>query len=154
MKHLSFDKGEAIFREGSYGETMYEITSGEVCIYAGYESNNQTLLATLGKGDIFGEMGLIEFWSRSATAVAAQDGTEVDEINNDEYMSYLQDQPDKVLSIMRQLSARLRETNEKYQEACRTVFEAVETERYKKKRNNSLRSRLSNLIRQHRRSAS
>lgn len=148
MKHVSFDAGEIIFREGTYGESMYEIASGEVYVYAGYESDGQTLLATLGKGEIFGEMGLIEYWSRSATVVAAKDGVEVDEIGSDEYMSFLQNQPEKVMSIMRQLSARLRETNKKYEEACHTVFEAVEAERAQKSRDHSLRSRISGLIRQ------
>ena len=148
MRHLSFDAGDVIFREGSYDATMYEITSGAVEIIAHYESPNQTVLATISAGETFGEMGLIEFWSRSATAVATEDGTEVDEIDRDEYLSYFKGQPYKVLTIMRQLSARLRETNEKYQEACATVFEAVEAERAQQKRSASLRSRLSNLLKQ------
>ena len=152
MKQVSFGKDEVIFVEGSYGETMYEITSGKVGIYAKYGSEGQTLLATLGEGEIFGEMGLVEFWARSATAVALEDDTQANEVGSDEFMSYLQDQPDKVLSIMRQLSARLRETNQKYEEACHTVFEAIEAEKANKRRSRGLRARLSGMIAQLRRS--
>ena len=148
MRHLSFDAGDVIFREGSYEATMYEIESGTVDIIARYETADETTLATFGAGDIFGEMGLIEYWSRSATAVAAEDGTKVTEIDRDEYLSYFKDQPYKVLTIMRQLSERLRKTNEKYQEACITVFEAVEAERAQQKRSEGLMSRLSNLLKQ------
>ena len=148
MRHLSFDAGDVIFREGSCDQTMYEIASGAVDIIARYETADQTPLSTLGPGEIFGEMGLIENWPRSATAIAAEDGTEVIEIDRDEYLSYFRDQPYKVLTIMRQLGARLRETNEKSQEACITVFEAVEVERAQKKRSEGLRARLSNLLKQ------
>ena len=43
---------------------------------------------------------------------------------------------------MHQLSARLRETNEKYAEACRTVYDTVETEKKGEKKSGGLLSRL------------
>lgn len=148
MDHKTLHYGNVVFREGSYGETMYQITAGRVGIYARYGTEEQRLIVVLGKGDYFGEMGMVEFYARSATAVALEDGTEVDEISNDEFMSYFSDQPDKVLSIMRQLSARLRETNAKYTEACNTVREAIEVEKAGKRREAGLRSRLTGMIRQ------
>lgn len=148
MNHKTLHYGNVVFREGSYGETMYEITAGRIGIYARYGTEDQKRLAVLGKGDYFGEMGLVEYYARSATAVALEDGTEVNEISNDEFMSYFSDQPQKVLSIMRQLSARLRETNAKYTEACNTVREAIEVEKAGQRRGTSLRSRLTGMIRQ------
>lgn len=151
MNHVTFEKGEVIFREGSYGETMFEITGGKVGIYAGYGTDGERMLATLGVGETFGEMGLIEFWPRSATAVALEGDTAADELDADELKAYLQTQPEKTLSIMRQLSARLRETDERYQEACNTVYEAIEAEAMGKRRSKSLRSRLSSMVRRFRR---
>lgn len=151
MEHKTFLRGDVVFREGSYGETMYEITAGKVGIYARYGTDEQQELAILGEGEIFGEMGLVEYYSRSATAVALDDNTEMDEITNDDFMMYFIDQPDKVLGIMRQLSSRLRETNAKYMEACSTVREAIDAEKAGKQRGGDLRSRLSNMIRQIRR---
>jgi hypothetical protein len=46
----------------------------------------------------------------------------------------------------------LRETNEKYVEACRTVYEAVEAERVERRRAKSLGSRLSDMLKSLRRS--
>lgn len=148
MDHKTFLRDEVIFRAGSYAETMYEITAGKVGIYARYGTPEQQELAILGEGQIFGEMGLVEYYARSATAVALEDATAVDEISNDDFMMYFRDQPDKVLSIMRQLSSRLRETNAKYTEACRTVCEAIEAEKAGERRGKDLRSRLTGLIRQ------
>ena len=146
MNHLRFDIGDVILREGTYGETMYEITSGTVGIYAAYGLPKQRMLATLGQGDSFGEMGLVEFWARSATAVAMEDGTCVDEVNLDEFMAYIRTRPEKTLQIMRQLSARIRETDAKYVEACRTIHDAIEAERAGKTRGGSLRSKLFGMI--------
>lgn len=148
MQHKTFSQGEVIFAEGSYEEAMYEITSGNVGIYARYGTPEQTLLATLGSGETFGEMGLVEFRARSATAVALQDGTETDVVNADEFATYLKDQPDKVLDIMRQISVRLRKTNQKYEDACRTVYEAIEAERAGKRRDGGLLARIRGLVRQ------
>ena len=81
-----------------------------------------------------------------ATEVALEDKTAANEIGSDEFMDYLREQPDKVLSIMRQLSARLRATDERYVEACRTVYEAIEAEDANIRRSSNLRSRLTGLI--------
>ncbi len=147
MEQLTFQSNEVIFRQGDYAETMFEVVAGKVGIFANYGSKDERQLATMGAGEIFGEMGLVEFYPRSATAVALDNDTVVNEISFDEFSVYMQRQPDKVLSIMRQLSARLRETNAKYLEARRAVYEAVEAERAGKKRNGSLREKLSAMIR-------
>ena len=64
------------------------------------------------------------------------------EISAAEFSDYFKSSPDKVLGVMRQLSARLRETNEKYAEACRTVYDTVETEKKGEKKSGGLLSRL------------
>ncbi|MBR3235720.1 MAG: cyclic nucleotide-binding domain-containing protein [Atopobiaceae bacterium] len=146
MNHKSYDKGEVVFREGSFGTTMYEIVSGKVGIFTSYGLPEEQQLATMGAGETFGEMGVIEGYPRSATVVALEDKTAANEIGSDEFMDYLREQPDKVLSIMRQLSARLRATDERYVEACRTVYEAIEAEDANIRRSSNLRSRLTGLI--------
>lgn len=146
MTSKSFKDEEVIFEQGVYQSTMYEIITGSVGIFANYGTEAECRLATLGPGESFGEMGLVECYPRSATAVALGEETVVEEIDADEFESYYASQPQKVLSIMRQMSERLRETNEKYVEACRTVFEAVEAERAAMRREKSLRSRLSGML--------
>lgn len=147
MKHMSFDRGQVIFREGSFGETMYEITAGSVAVISRYGTDDEQKLATLGVGETFGEMGLVEYYERSATVVALEDGTSVDEIRSDELITYMQNQPEKVLGIMRQLTARVRATNAMYEEACRTVYDAIEVEKAGERRGNDLMGRLSNMLR-------
>lgn len=147
MKQQIFEAGDVIFREGQFALTMYEIASGSVGIYANYDSPDVRQLATLGVGEFFGEMGLAECYPRSATAVALEAGTTLDEIDADEFAEYFNNQPDTVLSIMRALSARLRETNARYLEAREAIHDAVEAERAGRKKSRSLVGKLTGMLR-------
>ncbi|MBO7675790.1 MAG: cyclic nucleotide-binding domain-containing protein [Atopobiaceae bacterium] len=147
MRRQTFGHDDIIFREGEYAESMFEVESGSVGIYANYGSPDARLLATLGQNEYFGEMGLAECYPRSATAVALEDGTTLDEIGADEFSDFFVGRPDVVLTIMRSLSARLRETNARYLEARQTIHDAVEAERAGAKRSNALASKLTRLLR-------
>ena len=152
MKRLTFGSDEVIFREGEFALTMYQIESGSVGIYANYGSADARLLATLKKGEYFGEMGLAECYPRSATAVALEANTTLDEIDSDEFSSFFEDNPETVLTIMRSLSERLRETNERYIEARRAVHDAIESENAGTKKSKSVVGKLTNMLRFARRS--
>lgn len=137
-----YNKGEVIFRQGECAATMYDICAGSVGIYADHQTEDEKQLAVLPAGEVFGEMGLIECYPRSATAVAMEDGTVVQEISSAEFSAYFKDSPEKVLSVMKQLSRRLRETTKNYQDACRTVYETVETEKKGKEKSSWLKESL------------
>ena len=128
MNTLVFKKGDVIFRQGDYSEVMYDIAKGTVGIFADYETEKVQQIAELKAGDFLGELGMIEVYPRSATAVALEDGTELNEIGEDELNEYFKDKPEKLLKIMKQISQRLRETNQKYLNACRVAFESAAAE--------------------------
>jgi len=128
MKTLTFEKNQEIFKEGAFGETMYDIVSGRVGVYSKYGTTKQTLVAELGANDIFGEMGMIEVYPRSATVIALEDNTQVTEITESELSEYFKDKPEKVLGLLKTLSKRIRETNDKYINVCKTVYERDEAE--------------------------
>jgi len=129
MKNVSFAKGEVIFRQGDEAKVMYDILSGRVGVYTDYQTADEREIAVLNNEEPLGEMGMIEIWPRSATAVALEDGTELAEISESDLNSYFKDKPGKLLKIMKQLSHRLRETNGKYMDVCRVVSEREQAER-------------------------
>ena len=96
MKVLTFGHGEIIFRQGTFGKSMFDIVCGKVGIYVDYGTADEKLIAEMGEGEIFGEMGLIEVYPRSATAVALEDGTNVAEITLEEYGEYFEKYPEKI----------------------------------------------------------
>lgn len=67
----SYEQGEIIFERGMPGLGMYVVIEGSVQITGGGE-DDETVLATLEKGDFFGEMAVIEEGVRNATASAAE----------------------------------------------------------------------------------
>jgi pyruvate,water dikinase len=68
LKLHPFSKGETVIMEGSGGAAFFLIDSGEATV-----SSKGVQLATLGPGDYFGEIALIDGGPRSATVTAATD---------------------------------------------------------------------------------
>ncbi len=128
MNTLVFKKGDVIFRQGDYSEVMYDIAKGKVGVFADYETEAVQQLAELKAGDFLGEMGMIEVYPRSATAVALEDDTTLTEIGEDDLDEFFKDKPEKLLQIMKQMSERLRVVNQKYLNACRVAFENANAE--------------------------
>lgn len=65
---MRMQRGQVIFHKGTTGNNMYIVLGGTVGLYDGKKP-----LASIGMGDMFGEMALINSEPRSATAVAAED---------------------------------------------------------------------------------
>ncbi len=124
-----FERGQIIFSQGDFSDCMYDILSGRVGIYNAYGTPDEKLIAELGDAQTLGEMGMLEYYPRSATAVALEDGTELAEITEDELSNYFRNKPEKLLNIMKQLSQRIRETTKNYVDACRVVYETDEAEK-------------------------
>ena len=120
MKETTFGKDQVIFREGDNATTMYDILSGKVGIYKNYGAENEQQIIVMEAGQVFGEMGLIEYYPRSATAVALED-TVVEELGESEIRDYFKTKPEKLLQLMKVLSQRVRETTQKYMDVCRIV---------------------------------
>jgi CRP-like cAMP-binding protein len=70
FKPRSFPQGEVIIREGTGGAAFYVIESGEVTVTIGGDFR-----ATLGPGDYFGEIALLDEGARIATVTATTDLT-------------------------------------------------------------------------------
>ena len=106
-----FNVGDVIFEEGSTGRDLYVVLDGQVEI-AKLGAARKTVIVTLGKGEFFGEMAVIDGSSRSATAIAAMPDTKVMRINHARFVYLVSQQPAFALMIMDALSKRLRASND------------------------------------------
>ncbi|MFN3603306.1 MAG: Crp/Fnr family transcriptional regulator [Leptonema sp. (in: bacteria)] len=67
----TYQPKQIIIKEGDFGKEVYLIISGKVVVAEKNASSNKyRVLATLGPGEIFGEMAMIDNQPRSATLLA------------------------------------------------------------------------------------
>ena len=72
VKKELYEKGATIFFEGDPGDAMFIVESGSIGIVKAVEGES-IRLATLGDGELFGEMAIIDGANRMASAVAEED---------------------------------------------------------------------------------
>ncbi len=101
-----FDVDDVIFEEGSTGRELFVVLDGKVEI-AKMNGASKTVIVTLGKGEFFGEMAVIDGSSRSATAIAAAPNTRVMRINHARFVYLVSQQPAFALMIMDALQQAL-----------------------------------------------
>ncbi len=73
LRRRSVRRGEILFREGDFGDTMFFIEDGAVRVLGREPSKAQRALSELSAGDVLGEMACIDPSARSATALAVRD---------------------------------------------------------------------------------
>ncbi len=108
LRHEHYHHGEIVFVEGSLGDSLYLIESGQVKISTG-SGPNEKVINYLGPGNFFGEMALLLNQRRSANVTVVIDAdfwvlrkTDLDEL--------LGQYPAIALQISRELSRRLTTT--------------------------------------------
>ncbi len=106
----SYSPGKVIFEEGDPGMEMFIIIQGEVEIRKRTSSTASKTLIVFHKGDIFGEMAIIEKKPRSASAIATV-ATKVLVMNEKLFESIIGTNPDFAKKIIRMMAERLRKAN-------------------------------------------
>lgn len=99
-----FAAGTTIFSEGAPGDVMYVVLDGEV-----EASVRGKMIEVIGPGNPIGEMALIDTKARSATVVAKTD-CRLAPVDDERFLSLVQQTPSFALYIMRILVERLRRT--------------------------------------------
>jgi CRP/FNR family transcriptional regulator, cyclic AMP receptor protein len=95
--------GTMIFEEGSVGTEMFDVVDGEV------ELRRSTgAVRTLGLGETFGEMALIDRSPRSGTVLALSD-TKLAVIDRPTFLFLVQETPMFALQVMKSMAERLRD---------------------------------------------
>ncbi|MFN3492646.1 MAG: cyclic nucleotide-binding domain-containing protein, partial [Anaerolineales bacterium] len=98
-------------REGAYEEVFYIVAEGNAEITKQINENELRLLRVAGKGDLIGEMALIQNAPRSATVRAITDLT-VLEMNKQDFGTMLTQSPRMAIDIIRTTLDRLRENDQ------------------------------------------
>jgi CRP-like cAMP-binding protein/Zn-dependent protease len=110
VKLRALARGSAVFRQGEEADAFYIVRRGSVnVVEEDPEHGTERVLATLGRGQSFGELGLMQEAPRAATVRAAEDTElfEVDRPTFDRLLAQMIDVPDFAPTL--QQAAELRE---------------------------------------------
>ncbi|MEP6861215.1 MAG: cyclic nucleotide-binding domain-containing protein [Deltaproteobacteria bacterium] len=106
----SYNPNEQIVSEGSLGDALFLILSGQVAVHKGAQT-----FATLSGGEFFGEMSLVEPAPRSAT-VTSMSATFLFRLPHDALRQLIADDPSAsavlLVQVVKTLSDRLRRANQ------------------------------------------
>ena len=111
LKKQTLRKGDALFREGEEGNSLYMIIAGKIKIVRQSRDGDEMILAVLSTGDFCGEMALLDGMSRSADAVAVEE-THLYGLNRKDFLDYVMKNETAVKAILSALCKRLRKADD------------------------------------------
>lgn len=117
-----FNKGEVIFEENSPSREFFIILDGQIDIQIdpdtigdGTDSYQPTTIATLRRGQSFGEVAIVDPGVRSASAKCASETCQLLALDRDQFLNLLESDYQMGYIVMRNfaadLSLKIRQTN-------------------------------------------
>ncbi len=103
--------GTLLFQAGQPGEAMYVVKRGEIELYIKDNAGQKIALATVGEGQVFGEMALLDHGPRTATARALTD-SELLELDRASLLLLFKTTPTAALSLLAAVSHMTRKADE------------------------------------------
>ena len=107
----TYAEGEKILSQSDETNHALVIYKGAVRVYRTASDHETITLALLGKGDIVGELGLLDGGKRSAT-IEAIEPVELLEIHHDDFIEFLKAHPTVAVEVVKLLVRRLRATSQ------------------------------------------
>jgi CRP-like cAMP-binding protein len=108
-------KGSVLFRKDDAGSTLYAVCEGAVRISVPSQQGQDAIFNIMSRGEIFGEIALLDGGSRTADAVAIED-SELMLIERREFLPVLRAHPEVAINLIEILCSRLRRTSEQVED--------------------------------------
>ncbi|HEY8208385.1 MAG TPA: Crp/Fnr family transcriptional regulator [Myxococcaceae bacterium] len=99
--------GEIIFHVGDVGNALCIVRKGGVAIRLTSPGGKEVILSMLGRGDVFGELAIIDGEPRSADAVAREE-TQLLLLPRDAFLRYAGERKELMMQLLVSLSRRVR----------------------------------------------
>lgn len=107
---ITYRAGQALVRQGQPGDAAYVLVEGEAEVSVETASGDY-VVATLGPGDVVGEISILCDTPRTATVTASTDVSAL-RVRKDSFLQLLRQFPEIATQVMRSLAERLTHTNE------------------------------------------
>jgi CRP-like cAMP-binding protein len=117
----AFPAGVRVFHEGDRSDACYLVRTGDLRVTREHSDGRAIALATLGPGDIFGELAMLDGEARSASVETLSD-SELLALPAADFRRMLAEHSRISVKLIIALTRRLRETNER---VARQSFQTV-----------------------------
>lgn len=107
LRTRRFRRGEVLFHEGDPGEALFIVAAGAVKVVVPSDEGDEAILATLRRGDFFGELALLDGAPRSASAIALE-ATETLALPRDQFSALVGSEPAIRDALLASLAGELR----------------------------------------------
>jgi len=102
--------GETIFKAGDPGQALFVVSRGRIEISITDTAGQKIVLTECLKGDVFGELSMLDAGPRSATATAMED-TELLELDRDDLLLMVRQRPEAALHMLGAMGAMTRKAD-------------------------------------------
>ena len=109
MEKADFPAGYRIFEEGDAGDRMYLVCSGGVELATTDKLGQKLVLTTAARGDLFGELSLLDGAARIANATVTEDA-ELLALDRGTLVDFVRRRPEAALDMMAVMGGRVRST--------------------------------------------
>ena len=110
IDEAAFRTNQTIFKAGDPGGVMHIVLSGKVQTFIVDDDSNRIVLSEVEKGEMFGELSLLDSEPRSASAIAVEP-TRTFIIDRDDLQRLFSKKPATALDILSILGQRIRKTD-------------------------------------------
>lgn len=107
----TYPKNTVIINEGDQANAMFICTSGKVKVYVSDENGREFVLNSMGPGEYFGELSLLDDETRSASVITTDKST-FSILYKEDFSKVVINHPDIALVLLRNLAARIRKLTE------------------------------------------
>jgi uncharacterized membrane protein len=111
LEVVRFPKGQAIFRTGDVGGALYLVNAGLIRVSFDNNEGTQMILGEYGRGQVFGEISLLDGGPRTSTAMALED-SEVFILNRSHLLEMITKHPHSAMDLLTVIGARLRASDQ------------------------------------------
>jgi uncharacterized membrane protein len=126
LEESRHEAGAVLFEFGDPGDCMYVVCSGAVELSATDKLGQKLILTVCERGDMFGELSLLDMGTRTARAVVLE-AVELLALDRQELQEFFRRHPDAALDMMAMMGRRMRATTDRLRQmAIRNAGEEAE----------------------------
>ena len=114
-KLKTYKNREIVCRRGDFGTQMFLIASGRVTLHTDSDEGKELGFGFLNRGDVFGEIALLDGGVRTAT-VKAIESTSLLVIEKRDFLPFLEKNPKVAIQLLSTMARRLRTTDEHFED--------------------------------------